>query len=251
MQLVIDSGNTRVKVAVFDRSATLVKNYVWEHPANAHYDALLKEYTFSAAIICSVSQFSEQVQHLLQAHIPYVLVLDHDTPLPICNGYATPQTLGYDRLAVAIGANALHPHTPLLVIDAGTAITYELVTSDDTYRGGNIAPGANMRFAALHQFTHKLPLLSLDHPLSLEGSLGVDTTSAIWQGIVQGMVYEMEGYIAHLKEKYPTILIFLTGGDAFFFERRLKSSIFVSPNLLLFGLHCILQYNQCLTDQSL
>lgn len=245
MQLVIDSGNTRVKVAVFDQSATLVQVHVWEHPAEANYAALLEEFTFSAAIICSVSAFSQHVLQLLQAHIPYVLMLDHDTPLPICNGYATPQTLGYDRLAVAIGANAMHPNTPLLVIDAGTAITYELVTADNTYRGGNIAPGANMRFVALHQFTHKLPLLSLEHPLTVEGSMGVDTASAIWQGIVQGMVYEMEGYIAQLKEKYPSLLIFLTGGDAFFFERRLKSSIFVSPNLLLFGLHCILQYNQC------
>jgi type III pantothenate kinase len=119
------------------------------------------------------------------------------------------------------------------------------VSPNNEFVGGNIAPGAAMRFNALHHFTQKLPQLSLSADVPQQ-TLGFNTQTAIQLGVVNGIVYEIEGYIKELREKYPQLLIFLTGGDAFFFERRIKSSIFVSPNLLLLGLHRILMYNQCL-----
>lgn len=243
MHLIIDSGNTCTKVAVFNVNNAIVVQYRWESASTLLYDELLKNYQIQAAIVCAVVAVDATILDFLKQRIPYVLVLDHNTPVPLQNAYKTPQTLGLDRLAVAVGAAAQYPHTPLLIIDAGTAITYEFVSSDNQYMGGNIAPGAVMRLQAMHHFTQKLPLLSLADVD--ETIMGNDTASAMLKGVINGMVYEMEGYIAALKEKYPQLLIFLTGGDAFFFERRLKSSIFVTPNLLLFGLNQILSYNTC------
>lgn len=245
MQLVIDYGNTCVKLAVFASSGDILYQCKWDEPTQHDYQALLQTYRIDAAIVCSVVEVSAPLLQFLKQQIAYVLVLDHQTPLPIINAYKTPNTLGYDRLAAAVGANAMHPNTPLLVIDAGTAITYDFVSPNNEFVGGNIAPGAAMRFNALHHFTQKLPQLSLSADVPQQ-TLGFNTQTAIQLGVVNGIVYEIEGYIKELREKYPQLLIFLTGGDAFFFERRIKSSIFVFPNLLLFGLHRILMYNQCL-----
>lgn len=244
MHLVVDYGNTCVKVAVFDVSGQLCYQTKWENATQQNYQVVLQTYSVTAAIVCSVVMFPVELEQYLRQNIPYVLMLDHQTPLPIKNAYLTPQSLGYDRLAAAVGANAMHPDRPLLIVDAGTAITYDFVSPNNEYVGGNIAPGAIMRLNALHHFTQKLPQLSLPKEESLS-ILGNDTQTAIQLGVVNGIIYEIEGYVAQLKAKYPQLLIFLTGGDAFFFERRVKSSIFVSPNLLLFGLHRILTYNQC------
>ncbi len=244
MHLVIDYGNTCAKVAVFALSGQLIYQDKWEQPTQLHVASLLQTYRIDAAIVCAVVQVPQDLLHFMRQQIGDVLLLDSATPLPLKNAYKTPQTLGYDRLAAAVGAHAMHPGKPLLIIDAGTAITYDFVSPDNEYMGGNIAPGATMRFNALHHFTQKLPQLSLPTE-EVEMILGNDTQTAIQMGVVNGIVYEIEGYIAQLKQKYPQLLIFLTGGDAFFFERRVKSSIFVSPNLLLFGLHRILMYNRC------
>jgi type III pantothenate kinase len=252
MHLVVDSGNTSTKVAVINEKKAIVDLQRWDNPSPQQYLELIQIYEIQAVIVCSVVGVDPTILDLFHEYIPFVLVLDHDTPVPIRNAYLSPQTLGYDRLAVAVAAHSLRPGKPLLVIDAGTAITYEFVSPDGTYQGGNIAPGAQMRLHALHHFTQKLPLLPfLDYRVERaeQYGLGKDTDSALLNGVAQGMVFEIEGYIRDLKEKYPELLIFLTGGDAFFFERRLKSSIFVVPNLLLFGLHQILVYNTCLSKR--
>jgi type III pantothenate kinase len=128
----------------------------------------------------------------------------------------------------------------LLVIDAGTAITYELLEASGKYKGGNISPGMTTRFKALNQFTKKLPLVSETEDVPF---LGRDTTSAIQAGVVNGIVFEMDGYIDALKVEYPSLLVFLTGGHSFYFERRLKNTIFADINLVLTGLNRILEYN--------
>lgn len=246
MKLVVDNGNTRAKVAVFSDDGEEVLLYNWQQPTLHDYQKLLSQYEIDAALICSVGAFSDEIFVFLKKSIPLVIQLDENTPLPLKNGYATPNTLGYDRLAVAVGANYLHPDKPLLIIDAGTAITYEFVSEDNTYCGGNIAPGVSMRMRSMHDYTQKLPLLEPCQTDVPAGAMGDNTHDAMCWGVIVGMTYEIEGYIDAMKAKYPSILIFLTGGDAFFFERRLKSSIFVSQNLLLLGLYCILRYNQCL-----
>ena len=169
-----------------------------------------------------------------------MLYLGADTPLPVENLYETPRTLGYDRMAAVVGANALCPGRDLLVIDAGTCITYEFIDASGRYHGGNISPGLQMRFKALHQFTGRLPQVQAEGRLL---PLGKDTDTAIRSGVLQGMEYEISGYIQTMKHKYPELLVFLTGGNEFSFDTNLKNIIFADKFLVLKGLNRILNYN--------
>ena len=145
-----------------------------------------------------------------------------------------------DRLAAVVGANYLQPGMDLLVIDAGTAITYEVIEASGTFVGGNISPGMSTRFKALHAFTKKLPLLNEPEDVLF---IGNDTESAIQSGVVNGIIFEMDGYIDSLRIKYPSLLVFLTGGHSFYFARKLKNANFADINLVFTGLNRILEYN--------
>jgi type III pantothenate kinase len=161
-------------------------------------------------------------------------------PLPVKNGYATPQTLGVDRIAAACGANALFPENNCLVIDAGTCVTYEFVDATGVYRGGAISPGLKMRFQALSVLTARLPLVEPVHTPELTGA---STASCIQSGVVIGLMEEMNGVIRRYEEKFDKLRVILCGGDTPFFENQLKASIFASPELVLSGLNSILSYN--------
>ena len=176
----------------------------------------------------------------MRKRLRHFIYLDERVALPVKIGYETPETLGKDRLAAVVGATYLRPGRNILIIDAGTAITYELVEASGLYKGGNISPGMTTRFRALHQFTSRLPLVMETEEIPL---VGTSTGMAIRAGVVNGIVYEMDGYIDTLKAKYPDLLVFLTGGHSFYFERRLKNSIFADINLVLIGLNRILEYN--------
>ena len=160
--------------------------------------------------------------------------------IPGVNLYETPETLGYDRMAAVVGANEQFPHRDILVIDAGTCITYEFIDSKGQYHGGNISPGMQMRFKALHQFTGRLPLVDTN---GRKLPMGRDTETAIRAGVMKGMEYEISGYIESMKHKYPELLVFLTGGDDFSFDSSVKSIIFADRFLVLKGLNRILNYN--------
>jgi type III pantothenate kinase len=144
-----------------------------------------------------------------------------------------------DRVAAAVGAAAQAPGKNLLVIDIGTAITTDFVTADGIYRGGNISPGPELRFRALHQFTEKLPLVEAEGDVP---PLGYDTQTAIRAGVIGGTVRELDSLIDEYRQKHG-VLTFLTGGWAFYFESKLKSPIFADGNLVLQGLNEILNYN--------
>jgi len=140
-----------------------------------------------------------------------------------------------------VGAHNLFPDSNILVIDAGTAITYDLLTAEGTYLGGNISPGIEMRFKALNQFTGKLPKIEKADQNIL---FGKTTEQAIRAGVQNGVVYEIEGTINSFKDFYKNLKVIITGGDAEFFEKKLKNSFFVSPNLTNLGLNRILEYNE-------
>jgi type III pantothenate kinase len=176
----------------------------------------------------------------LKSFVPTVIFLDENTPIPITIRYKTPATLGKDRLAAAAGANYLQPHKNILVIDAGTAITYEFIDSKGVFTGGNISPGMTTRFRALNHFTGKLPLVNETDDVPF---IGDSTETAIIAGVVNGIIYEMDGYIDALKTRYEDFFVFLTGGHSFYFERRLKNHTFAESNLVLTGLNRILEYN--------
>lgn len=163
--------------------------------------------------------------------------MDYKTKIPINNCYETPETLGMDRLAAAVGAYTLYPKSNCLIIDAGTCITYDFLDTSANYHGGSISPGIKMRFKALQYFTAKLPLIE---SLTYTGILGKNTSDAIKVGVLQGFKGEVESVIATFKQKYPEIKIIVTGGDISFFETTIKHSIFAVSDLVLIGLNKIL-----------
>lgn len=239
MNLIIDIGNTVAKVAVFDHSSLVEIVY----DSNRSLDclqAVCVKYPIEKGIVATVIDLSEQVSAQLDTLSFPLIRLDETTPLPVINLYETPETLGYDRVASVVAANEQFPDKDVLVIDAGTCITYEFVDRHGQYHGGNISPGLNMRLKALHQFTGRLPLVQ---PQGRLEAMGKDTETAIRAGVIKGIEYEISGYIAALKHKYPEVLVFLTGGDDFSFDTKLKSVIFADRFLVLKGLNRILNYN--------
>lgn len=239
VNLIIEQGNTSSKVAAYEKGQ-LIASFVYKELGIPVVEALFEKYAFTQGILSTVIDTDDELLFFLRSKLRRFVFLDENVPLPVAIRYETPKTLGKDRLAAVVGANYLSPGKNLLVIDAGTAITYELVDASGTFLGGNISPGMTTRFRALHHFTQKLPLVTekVDIPL-----MGTSTETAIQAGVVNGIVYEMDGYIDVLKTKYPDLLVFLTGGHSFYFERRLKNSIFADINLVLTGLNRILEYN--------
>lgn len=239
--LVIDIGNTRTKFAIF-KNSDLVANFSTNEIVADIIKELKNDYPdISSVILSSVRDYSPTLIKALQTEFKLVIELNEKTALPLKNCYETPKTLGKDRIAAAVGANSLYPNQALLIIDAGTAITYDFVNHNNEYEGGYITPGLNMRFKALHEFTDKLPLLNIQEPLTPEGK---DTNSSIIGGIQLGMEGEVKQITEHFRQKNPQLKIILTGGDINYFEKLLKNHIFVSPEITLLGLNVILEFSK-------
>jgi len=236
INLVVDSGNTATKVAIFNQHELLEKRSFME-------EASLKEFLAAAEVDnCIISSVNIPANILQQwaIHPKQKFVLTSSLPLPITVQYATPQTLGVDRIAGVCGAWHLFPGSNNLVIDAGTCVTYDFIDEKGNYWGGGISPGMNMRFEALHTFTARLPLVK---PANNPMLIGNSTETSIQSGIIYGLATEIDGIIGQYTEKYPQLKVILCGGDASFFENRLKASIFASPELVLIGLNSILNHN--------
>lgn len=240
MNLTIDIGNTRTKLCVFDHGKCLLATD--EGTSLEHTVAdICRTYLIEACAVACVGQEPEHLDAMLREHIPFVMRIDGNTPGPLQNAYCGKSTLGADRWAAAVAAATLKPRTDLLVIDAGTCITYDLVSSDGIFLGGNISPGITMRFRALNEQTAHLPQLDTDGEIP---SWGTDTASAIRTGVMRGVQHEMEGFINEFIDIYPQLLIFLTGGSPFRFPERLKNRIFAQPNLVSLGLDVLLRHHR-------
>lgn len=204
-------------------------------------DAFVLKHSFRRGILGAVRDLTPCEEEALAALKFPVLRFSSDTPVPISNRYRTPETLGRDRLAAVIGASSLKPGKDLLIIDAGTCITYEVIDARGNYWGGNIAPGMQMRLRALHEFTARLPLVDAEGEVP---GMGYDTETAIRSGVLRGMKYEIEGYIKSLRSKFPHLLVFLTGGNNISFDSTITSSIFTDKFIVPRGLNKILDYNE-------
>lgn len=200
----------------------------------------LDSHPVDAAIFSTVTAPDEEALALLKRRVPVFVQFDHSSYIPVKIGYDTPHTLGLDRIAAVVGAAMQQPGVPVLVIDAGTCVTYDLLTADGTFAGGNIAPGIRLRLLAMHEHTGKLPLVGDEGEIP---EIGFSTETAMRAGATLGVAYEIEGYIARLNETYPELFVFLTGGDALKLAAKIKSRIFVDENLVLTGLNRILQEN--------
>lgn len=234
MNLTIDIGNSNSKAALFD-GRELVRAFDW--PLGSTPDISVDK-----AIIVSTRGETEQLEQQLRARAKFVMRFDHTTPVPLKNLYATPGTLGADRLAAAAGAHTLFPGRTMLIVDFGTAITYDIVTAAGEYLGGNISPGAGSRLRALHDYTEALPLYGLPEETTAEFPAR-DTKSAIENGVATGIVAETEHYIARANRKFGETGVIFTGGDADYFARRVKFPIFAVSELVFQGLNAILEHN--------
>jgi type III pantothenate kinase len=239
MILAIDVGNTRIKSAVFEGDAILENFIFLKIELEKNIQNILKKYKrVTHLVVSSVSDVEKQsfseFETLVNIHF-----VSHNDPFPFVNHYKTPRTLGIDRMVLATGATLQFPNQNRLVIDAGTCVTYDFIDESNNYLGGAISSGLQLRYATLHNFTAKLPLLELEKP---EHFIGKSTSESIHSGIVNGLVYEIDGFIDEYKALYPNFIIILTGGDAVFLAKRLKNTIFANSNFLLESLNQIFQY---------
>ncbi|MBC7915070.1 MAG: type III pantothenate kinase [Pyrinomonadaceae bacterium] len=243
INLVIDIGNTLSKVAVFN-NRELVSLEQSVDLTEPYLSKLIKDNKIDNSIISSVKPEIKHLEDCLKAVTKY----NHFTAITdseIINYYKTPNTLGPDRYAAVIGAAANYPDQNCLVLDAGTCITYDFISSEKKYFGGSISPGIQMRFKAMHTFTGKLPLVNAD--LHNSENYGDDTLSSILTGVQKGVLYEVLGFIEYYNSTWPHLKVILCGGDMNFFDTQLKSSIFAhtlktEPNLVLIGLNEVIYH---------
>ena len=200
----------------------------------------VNKYAFKQGIVGSVFGITAEAERQLKRLDFPLLYLNAQTPVPITNDYRTPDTLGADRLAAAVGAYMQYPGHDILIVDAGTCLTYEFIDKNGHYKGGCISPGLQMRLKSLRAFTAKLPFIDSEGPLL---DIGYDTETSIRSGVIQGMKFEIEGRIKYFQEKYPSLLVFLTGGDIFNFDSKIKNLIFADKYIVPRGLNRILAFN--------
>lgn len=239
MNLIIDIGNTLAKLVAFDGD-TPVEEIKTSNETLERLPEFVNKYAFKQGIVGSVFGITAEAERQLKRLDFPLLYLNAQTPVPITNAYRTPDTLGADRLAAAVGAYMQYPRHDILIVDAGTCLTYEFIDKNGHYKGGCISPGLQMRLKSLRAFTAKLPLIDSEGPLL---DIGYDTETSIRSGVIQGMKFEIEGRIKYFQEKYPSLLVFLTGGDIFNFDSKIKNLIFADKYIVPRGLNRILAFN--------
>ncbi len=236
--LSIDIGNSAAKVAVF-LNKEIVHHQRFNKLGIIDLAQLIEKFSPDKSIISSVNQEIGQLEGFLKKHTEYTRFSTLLTN-GVQNRYKTPATLGLDRWAAVLGANGLFPTGASLIVDAGTCITYDVLSQAKMYFGGSISPGIKMRFRAVHEFTGRLPLVEWNDQEEI--TEGTDTQSAIKNGVLQGVINEIEGFIALNNKKESALKVIITGGDANFLYKQLQNSIFApqiikDPYLVLKGLN--------------
>lgn len=235
MELIVDIGNTRAKLALFSGGRVVRVHRVPGVDAAA-VEAFLGTDRPERIGVASVGGDAKAVAAQVQ-HVGHVTVIDARTPLPIGNAYGTPLTLGIDRLANAVAANHRFPGRPVLTIDAGSCITYDVVDAQGVFQGGAISPGLQMRAKAMHAYSARLPLVDLKGPAE---AVARSTEEALRAGVLVGTAAELACFMATYAHQWPDLAVVTTGGDGLWAARTLKCGIFAVPLLTLEGLHAIL-----------
>lgn len=239
MNLVIDIGNTRIKCAIFERGV-MAEHFVFWRSEKFDVMALLKQKAIRRSVVSSVVNHLPAFVNILRERTNF-LEFTAETKVPVKNLYRTANTLGNDRLPVVIAANKDFPGKDILVIDSGTCLKYNFINAAAEYLGGGISPGIDMRFKALNSFTDRLPLIPADY--EFEKLVGGTSAESILSGVMNGVLAEAEGIISRYEQQYPALVTVITGGNAAFFEKRLKKHIFADPFLVMRGLNLILEHN--------
>jgi type III pantothenate kinase len=237
---VIDHGNTRTKLSIFEGDVIVHRAVLYDMTLQDLKTFLEPFDTISKVALSATGHFEEDFKLFLRKHYQFI-ELTHETQIPIQNHYETPKTLGKDRLAAVIAAHGLYPQQNVLVIDAGTCITYDFVTAAGDYYGGSIAPGLSMRFRAMHEFTAKLPLITKADTTDF---IGVNTETAMRTGAQYGFIYEIEGFYNAYIQRFGVCKTLLTGGDAVFIAQHLVHLQFeIQNDLVPIGLNAVLKHH--------
>jgi type III pantothenate kinase len=238
MNLVIDVGNTRIKCALFENNSIITVFVILKNELQKKILEILENYnSISNVTISSVGKLEKKDFNFIKKDLFFVT---NEIQFPFINRYETPKTLGIDRMVLSTGSVLQYPNQNRLIIDAGTCVTYDFVSSKNEYLGGAISPGIRLRYESLHNYTAKLPLLTIENP---ENLIGNSTFESIHSGVINGISNEIDGFIDQYKKQFSNFIIILTGGDADFLAKRLKNIIFANSNFLLESLNQIYQYN--------
>jgi len=238
MNLIVDIGNSSTKLALFEGNDCISRQRINELSC-MELEKVLTGHNVKHAIVSSTKTLPQFISDLLFSAISSVHILSHKSKLPFIIEYDSPETLGSDRIAAVAGANMLFPGSDVLIIDAGTALTFEFL-SGNIYKGGNISPGLTMRFKALNKFTDKLPLLSIKKNYTNPGR---NTHDAILAGVITGLTYEINEYIRTFENIHNDFKIILTGGDSEVLKDKIDHQFIYKPDIVIDGLNYILEYN--------
>lgn len=241
MNLIIDVGNSQIKVAVFKQDELVSVAVKQVDALLDHVQKIFKKHSgIGHIMVSSVGHLPNSVIESLEKSAP-VMMLSNTLMVPFINDYASPESLGVDRIALVASAFSAYPNQNCLVIDAGSCITYDFIDQNGHYKGGAISPGLMMRFKAMHTFTADLPLID---SFEFGNFIGTNTQECMISGVVNGSLNEIDAVISQYQKKFKDLTVILTGGDSHFLSKRLKSSIFAHPNILLRGVNCILELNK-------
>jgi type III pantothenate kinase len=239
MNLIVDAGNTSVKLALFREGEMLLTKHI--EPNIQTFKGIFEEFgKISSILICDVQGLDWSFLNTI-FDPKNIFILDSTWKLPFINSYKTPETLGADRIGLIAASVKEYPNSNVLVIDLGSCITYDLIKEDQTYVGGMISPGYTMRYKSLNTFTGKLPLVENE---TFTDDFGDDTKTSVQAGVFNGILHEIEGQIEFFRQKNENLTIILTGGDCLQLSKRLKNPIFAHPNFLVKGLDYLLQFNK-------
>lgn len=239
MDTAIDVGNTRVKAGCF-RDGHLEEVYTFDSLPFANWYRAMQSVSLGRCIIASVIPLPGHIIKYLSAKARQLIILGQDTILPVKLLYKSTATLGADRIALSAAAVSLYPGQDLLVISAGTCITYNFITANAEFQGGAISPGLHMRFKAMHEHTAALPLVAPEGDAPV---IGTDTETSLRSGALNGMVFEIDGYIASIQKKYTHLKVIISGGDGKYLDGKLTYPAELRPELGLLGLYKIMELN--------
>ncbi len=239
MNLIVDIGNTQAKLWLYENGTPKIQ--VCHADFDEALQSILKAGCPTRCGVATVGKPFAEISDRLRKEGINAIEINGKTPTPLKLRYRTPDTLGADRLAAAVGAWTLKPHRNLLVVDAGTCVTADFVDADGCYRGGNISLGISARLRAMHCLTARLPEVSKEGETPL---IGFDTETAIRSGVINALRYEIEGFAHELRERHPELQIIFTGGDAALLCETLKIKHTIDPNLVARGINSIILYNE-------
>ena len=238
MNLILDVGNSLLKIALFQKSE-LIQKFMFSENYKRNIEDIISNYKVTHSIISNVGRIDDSIINILKESTNLLLV-SNQLKIPFKNLYKSKNTLGQDRLALVSAAAFNFPNENVLIVDVGSCITYDFKNNNNEYLGGGISPGISMRFKSLNTFTSNLPLIDFD---SIYQLIGNNTKNSITSGVVNGTISEINGIIQQYREEFKNIRIILTGGDSNFLLKRIKNTIFADRNFLLIGLNKLLEDN--------